>query len=160
MKRDHSVIFETASKYLGLPFPCSITEPWHKKLFFSLSTWGKILLIPQGRVQMTFLWNFPQLLQIRVSLSLLLLAIILCQNFLSSLSLSHVIISLGRERCFLAHLSYYSYPNAAHILGPWSGLRYAQFSKTAIWLMYNIMCISGVLHSDLTFAYIMKWSWH
>ena len=108
----------------------------------------------------TFLWNFPPTPPIRVSHYLLLLAIIVCRNFMSSLSLSHVIKSLGRERCFLPHLSYYLYPNAVHILGPWSGLGYAQFSKIEIWLTYNIMFISGVVHSDLTFAYIVKLLWH
>ena len=104
--------------------------------------------------------KFPPTPPIRVSHSLLLLAIIVCRNFMSSLSLSHVIKSLGRERCFLPHLSYYLYPNTVNILGPWSGLGYAQFSKIEIWLTYNIMFISGVLHSDLTFAYIVKLLWH
>lgn len=32
------------------------------------------------------------------------------------------------------------------------------FVLIKIKLMYNIMLASGVLHTELTFAYIMKWS--
>lgn len=48
---------------LDSPLSCSVTELWPKKLSFSLSAWGKLLLILQGTIQVTFLWNLLPLFQ-------------------------------------------------------------------------------------------------
>lgn len=103
---------------LDSPLPCSVTEPWPQKLFLFLSAWGQPTYSSRDNSGDIFVKSPTP--PTRVTELLLLRVTTLCWHLPTlPLSFRHVIINLGLS---LPHLPDYLYPNAGHMLVPWSGL--------------------------------------